>query len=94
MVSVLPFAAPPAYAEVVTEEQRQSCMEVSSGREDFECPLFAYIQEFRFQPPPPYSEVNFIKDLHVPLFANNGRLKNLFLRSICAIKNYKLNKLM
>ncbi|KTF74386.1 hypothetical protein cypCar_00036153 [Cyprinus carpio] len=50
--------APPAYAEVVTEEQRQSCLEVSSGRENFDGPLFAYIQEFRFRPPPPYSEID------------------------------------
>ncbi|CAM4538851.1 unnamed protein product [Leuciscus chuanchicus] len=48
--------APPAYAEVVTEEQRQGCLDVSSGRENFEGPLLAYIQEFRFRPPPPYSE--------------------------------------
>uniref|UniRef100_A0A672K2M2 Arrestin domain-containing protein 3 n=2 Tax=Sinocyclocheilus grahami TaxID=75366 RepID=A0A672K2M2_SINGR len=50
--------APPAYAEVVTEEQRPSCLEVSSGRENFDGPLFAYIQEFRFRPPPPYSEID------------------------------------
>lgn len=59
------FAAPPAYAEVVTAEQRQNCMEVSSGREDFDGPLYAYIQEFRFQPPPPYSEVNITNKLHM-----------------------------
>lgn len=58
-ICFLLYAAPPAYAEVVTEEQRQSCLEVSSGRENFDGPLFAYIQEFRFRPPPPYSEVSF-----------------------------------
>lgn len=63
MVSVPLFVAPPAYAEVVTEEQRQSCLEVSSGREDFNSSLYAYIQEFRFQPPPPYSEVNVTKKM-------------------------------
>lgn len=50
--------APPAYAEVVTEEQRQNCLEVSPGRENYDGPLFAYIQEFRFRPPPPYSEID------------------------------------
>ncbi|XP_069483727.1 arrestin domain-containing protein 3 isoform X2 [Ambystoma mexicanum] len=52
--------APPSYAEVVTEEQRQ-CISSSSAC-DFERalpgPLFAYIQEFRFLPPPLYSEVD------------------------------------
>lgn len=67
--SVYMFVAPPAYAEVVTEEQRRNCLEVSSGREDFDGPLFAYIQEFRFQPPPPYSEVNIAKTLCVTRFA-------------------------
>lgn len=48
--------APPSYSEIVTEEQRRS-LEVTSARDEFEGPLFAYIQEFRFQPPPLYSEV-------------------------------------
>ncbi|XP_069081392.1 arrestin domain-containing protein 3 isoform X2 [Pleurodeles waltl] len=52
--------APPSYAEVVTEEQRQ-CLSPASAC-DFERalpgPLFAYIQEFRFLPPPLYSEVD------------------------------------
>lgn len=49
--------APPSYSEIVTEEQRRS-LEVTSARDEFEGPLFAYIQEFRFQPPPLYSEVD------------------------------------
>ena len=65
--------APPAYAEVVTEEQRQSCLEVSSGREDFDGPLFAYIQEFRFQPPPPYSEVCINNILLVNTFVDGNQ---------------------
>ncbi|CAB1319361.1 unnamed protein product [Coregonus sp. 'balchen'] len=53
--------APPSYAEIVTEEQRQSLV-VTSARDELEGPLFAYIQEFRFQPPPLYSElVNIFK---------------------------------
>ncbi|MBN3277271.1 ARRD3 protein, partial [Polyodon spathula] len=51
--------APPSYAEIATE-QRQNGMAPPAARDDFERalegPLFAYIQEFRFQPPPLYSE--------------------------------------
>lgn len=54
--------APPSYAEVVTEEQRRSNLAPGSACDDFERalqgPLFAYIQEFRFLPPPLYSEVS------------------------------------
>lgn len=50
--------APPSYAEIVTEEQRQSCLDVPAAREELDGPLFAYIHEFRFQPPPLYSEVS------------------------------------
>ncbi|CAL9708370.1 unnamed protein product [Knipowitschia caucasica] len=47
--------APPSYAEIVTEEQRR---DVSTAREELEGHLFAYIHEFRFQPPPLYSEID------------------------------------
>ncbi|XP_061753477.1 arrestin domain-containing protein 3a isoform X1 [Nerophis ophidion] len=50
--------APPSYAEIVTEEQRQSSLDVPAAREDLDGPLFAYIHEFRFQPPPLYSEID------------------------------------
>ncbi|XP_009876033.1 PREDICTED: arrestin domain-containing protein 3-like [Apaloderma vittatum] len=54
--------APPSYAEVVTEEQRQSSLAPIGACDDFERalpgPLFAYIQEFRFLPPPLYSEID------------------------------------
>uniref|UniRef100_A0A3P9JTN8 Arrestin domain-containing protein 3 n=1 Tax=Oryzias latipes TaxID=8090 RepID=A0A3P9JTN8_ORYLA len=50
--------APPSYLEIVTEEQRQSCLDVQVVREELNGPLFAYIHEFRFQPPPLYSEVS------------------------------------
>uniref|UniRef100_A0A8C2RFL6 Arrestin domain-containing protein 3 n=1 Tax=Capra hircus TaxID=9925 RepID=A0A8C2RFL6_CAPHI len=54
--------APPSYAEVVTEEQRRNNLAPGSACDDFERalqgPLFAYIQEFRFLPPPLYSEVD------------------------------------
>lgn len=49
--------APPSYAQIVTEEQRQSSLDVPAAREGLDGPLFAYIHEFRFQPPPLYSEV-------------------------------------
>ncbi|KAL0605416.1 Arrestin domain-containing protein 3 [Plecturocebus cupreus] len=54
--------APPSYAEVVTEEQRRNNLAPVSACDDFERalqgPLFAYIQEFRFLPPPLYSEID------------------------------------
>lgn len=50
--------APPSYAEIVTDEQRQSSLDVPAAREELDGPLFAYIHEFRFQPPPLYSEVS------------------------------------
>ncbi|XP_010000729.1 PREDICTED: arrestin domain-containing protein 3-like [Chaetura pelagica] len=54
--------APPSYAEVVTEENRQSSIAPIAAFDDFESvlqgPLFAYIQEFRFLPPPLYSEID------------------------------------
>lgn len=54
-------SAPPSYAEVVTEEINQSNLAPIAAFVDFERalqgPLFAYIQEFRFLPPPLYSEV-------------------------------------
>ncbi|RVE68388.1 hypothetical protein OJAV_G00090940 [Oryzias javanicus] len=50
--------APPSYLEIVTEEQRQSCLDVPAVREELNGPLFAYIHEFRFQPPPLYSEID------------------------------------
>ncbi|XP_018095349.1 arrestin domain-containing protein 3 isoform X3 [Xenopus laevis] len=53
--------APPSYADIVTEEQRQNLMS-SNACNNFELalqgPLFAYIQEFRYLPPPLYSEVD------------------------------------
>ncbi|KAM6232428.1 arrestin domain-containing protein 3-like isoform 2-T2 [Porphyrio hochstetteri] len=54
--------APPSYAEVVTEGNRQSSLAPIAAFDDFERalqgPLFAYIQEFRFLPPPLYSEID------------------------------------
>lgn len=60
-------SAPPSYAEVVTEEQRRNNLAPVSACDDFERalqgPLFAYIQEFRFLPPPLYSEVRVISSV-------------------------------
>lgn len=52
------LTAPPSYAEIVTEEQRQGRLDAQAVREELEGPLLAYIHEFRFQPPPLYSEVS------------------------------------
>ncbi|XP_067827671.1 arrestin domain-containing protein 4-like [Heptranchias perlo] len=54
--------APPNYADVVTEEdlarQFPSLPQTDNLQHEFGSPIFAYIQEFRFQPPPVYSEVD------------------------------------
>ncbi|XP_051542487.1 arrestin domain-containing protein 3-like [Myxocyprinus asiaticus] len=49
--------APPSYTEVVTDEQRHN-LEVPTARDEIEGPLYAYIHEFRYQPPPLYSEID------------------------------------
>lgn len=54
--------APPNYADVVSEEEFSRHVTAYPPPIDCEeqlcCPVFAYIQEFRFQPPPLYSEVD------------------------------------
>lgn len=54
-------SAPPNYADVVSEEEFSRHVTAYPPPIDCEeqlcCPVFAYIQEFRFQPPPLYSEV-------------------------------------
>ncbi|XP_041082869.1 arrestin domain-containing protein 4-like [Polyodon spathula] len=54
--------APPNYADVVSEEEFERHTPSCSQPEDLESelgrPVFAYIQEFRFQPPPLYSEID------------------------------------
>ncbi|XP_074151155.1 arrestin domain-containing protein 4 isoform X2 [Sminthopsis crassicaudata] len=54
--------APPNYADVVSEEEFSRHIppypQPTDCQEEICCPLFAYIQEFRFQPPPLYSEVD------------------------------------
>ncbi|NXJ10857.1 ARRD4 protein, partial [Odontophorus gujanensis] len=54
--------APPNYADVVSEEELSRHVPAYPPPIDCEeqlcCPVFAYIQEFRFQPPPLYSEVD------------------------------------
>ncbi|KAK7120924.1 hypothetical protein R3I94_020794 [Phoxinus phoxinus] len=50
--------APPSYSEIITDEVRQNNLELPAVRDEIEGPLYAYIHEFRFQPPPLYSEVD------------------------------------
>ncbi|KAI1235210.1 hypothetical protein IHE44_0002848 [Lamprotornis superbus] len=54
--------APPNYADIVSEEEFSRHVPAYPPPIDCEeqlcCPVFAYIQEFRFQPPPLYSEIN------------------------------------
>ncbi|XP_032905942.1 arrestin domain-containing protein 4 [Amblyraja radiata] len=54
--------APPNYADIVSEEdlarQFPSLPQADDLEHEFGSPIFAYIQEFRFQPPPVYSEVD------------------------------------
>ncbi|CAM9984906.1 unnamed protein product [Lampetra fluviatilis] len=53
---------PPLYADVVSEEERQRSLPPSRPRDEFEGalarPVYAYVQEFRYQPPPLYSELD------------------------------------
>lgn len=57
-------AAPPDYSSVVTEEEAEQRNSAASAQpaEDLsgilERPLMAFVQEFRFRPPPVYSEVS------------------------------------
>jgi len=55
-------AAPPDYSDLaVSEEHRQGCLQGSDRSQPQEEPhgsLLAYITEFRYLPPPLYSEVN------------------------------------
>lgn len=57
-------AAPPDYSSVVTEEEAEQRNNAVSTQpsEDLsgilERPLMAFVQEFRFRPPPVYSEVS------------------------------------
>ncbi|XP_069481159.1 arrestin domain-containing protein 4 [Ambystoma mexicanum] len=56
--------APPNYADVVSEEEfsrhTSPYPQPSDGTPDgeFHCPMFALMQEFRFQPPPLYFEID------------------------------------
>ncbi|XP_053128887.1 arrestin domain-containing protein 4 isoform X2 [Hemicordylus capensis] len=63
--------APPNYADVVSEEEFSRHVTAYPQPNDCEdqlcCPMFAYIQEFRFQPPPLYSEI----DPHPPEVEEN-----------------------
>lgn len=57
-------AAPPDYSSVVTEEEaeQRNTAVLPQPAEDLsgilERPLMAFVQEFRFRPPPVYSEVS------------------------------------
>ncbi|XP_070809613.1 arrestin domain-containing protein 4 [Pituophis catenifer annectens] len=54
--------APPNYADIVSEEEYARHVTVYPTSvdcdEQLRCPMLAYIQEFRFQPPPLYSEID------------------------------------
>lgn len=54
--------APPSYSDLaVSEEHRQSCLQDCDRSEDSQedqGPILAYITEFRYQPPPLYSETD------------------------------------
>lgn len=53
--------APPDYSSIVTEEEAVQNSAASRIEEDLsavlERPFMAYVQEFRFRPPPVYAEV-------------------------------------
>ncbi|XP_058257193.1 arrestin domain-containing protein 2 isoform X2 [Hemibagrus wyckioides] len=54
--------APPDYSSIITEEEAEQNSAASRVEEDLsavlERPFMAYVQEFRFRPPPVYSEVD------------------------------------
>ncbi|XP_028561749.2 arrestin domain-containing protein 4 isoform X1 [Podarcis muralis] len=54
--------APPNYADIVSEEEFSRHVtaypQLLDCNEELCCPMLAYIQEFRFQPPPLYSEID------------------------------------
>ncbi|TRY55245.1 hypothetical protein DNTS_014559 [Danionella cerebrum] len=58
--------APPSYSEVISEEERQNSINLPAAREEIEGPLYAYIHEFRFQPPPLYSEQRSVGNVMKP----------------------------
>lgn len=60
---LFPLLAPPSYSEIVTDDERQNNLELPAVRDETEGPLYAYIHEFRFQPPPLYSEVCWVPRL-------------------------------
>lgn len=51
----------------MSDQQRRNNLATTAVRDElerlFEGPLFAYIQEFRYQPPPVYSEVSIFGQL-------------------------------
>ena len=69
--------APPNYEDVAWEEEFSRHVPPYPQPPNCEgescCPMFACIQEFRFQPPPLYSEVNTLKGNQAcaVLFVNN-----------------------
>ena len=69
----LSFLAPPEYSEVVPDEEvaamEQSLLPLLQDPDvSMEGPFFAYIQEFRYRPPPLYSEVSMgAREAPVPL---------------------------
>lgn len=78
-VTVLPrvSAAPPDYSSVVTEEEaeQRNNAAVPQPAEDLsgimERPLMAFVQEFRFRPPPVYCEVSLVKAAPPKLCSSN-----------------------
>lgn len=57
------FAAPPDYSSVVTEEEAEQrnnspTLLPAEDLSGLERPLMAFVQEYRFRPPPVYSEVS------------------------------------
>lgn len=83
--------APPDYSSVVTEEEAEQNSAASRIEEDLsavmERPFMAYVQEFRFRPPPVYSEVRSMQ-----VFSNEEKHKEVHLKdnasSILNVQSY------
>lgn len=75
-----PPAAPPEYSSVVTEEEAEQRNNTAAQHpaEDLsgilERPLMAFVQEFRFRPPPVYSEVSYLFTFRLPFELTTFRL--------------------
>lgn len=56
-------AAPPCYLDIVPEDHRleSPTTPLLDDTDSFDSPIFMYAPEFKFMPPPTYTEVSWVK---------------------------------